>query len=118
MSRSSRAACFAVLSIVWGGVSASAETLRCQSVNGNVNCAGSQGYACQTIDGKKVCTGNGGGVVQSFGNHAPADDPDDHDDAGPERAPAARGRHGHKLLIERTGQALHLRTDSLSVDRE
>jgi hypothetical protein len=92
------------LSIVWGGVSASAETLRCQSVNGNLNCAGSQGVACQTINGKKVCVGGGGGVEQSFGNHAPADnlnDPADLDDedlgkVGPTpgaKRPHSRGGH-------------------------
>ena len=52
MSRCSRAATFAVLSILWCGVSASAETLRCQSVNGNLNCAGSGGVSCQTVNGK------------------------------------------------------------------
>ena len=47
MFRCSRTTAFAVLSILWCGVSASAETMRCQSVNGNVNCAGSGGVSCR-----------------------------------------------------------------------
>lgn len=79
MSRCSRAATFAVLSILWCGVSASAETMRCQSVNGNVNCVGSNGVSCQTVNGKKVCISGHGGVVQSFGSSAPPDVTTDED---------------------------------------
>ena len=68
MSRCSRTATLAALSILWCGASASADTLRCQSVNGNLNCAGSGGVSCQTVDGKKVCVSGHGDVVQSFGN--------------------------------------------------
>lgn len=78
MSRCSRTLVFAVATIVWGGISAHAETLRCQSINGNVNCAGSSGVSCQTINGKTVCISGHGGVVQSFGNgHADQEGMDD-----------------------------------------
>ncbi len=70
MSRCSRAATFAALSILCFGVSASADTLRCQSVNGNLNCAGSSGVSCQTVNGKKVCVSGHGDVVQSFGGNS------------------------------------------------
>jgi len=63
----SRVLTFAALSLLWCGVSASAETLRCQSVNGNLNCAGSGGVSCQTVDGRKTCVSGHGDVVQSFG---------------------------------------------------
>lgn len=79
MFRCSRAATLAAISILWCGVSASAETMRCQSVNGNVNCAGSSGVSCQTVNGKKVCVSGGGGVVQSFGGGAPSDLTSDED---------------------------------------
>jgi hypothetical protein len=134
MTRCSRAAAFAALSILWCGVSASAETLRCQSVNGNLNCAGSEGVSCQTINGKKVCVSGHGGVVQSFGNAQSPDSSDDEagaeglDDPAPGRAMPAPGpdakekstRHDpdrHTLLLERDGSRLHLRTDRLSIDR-
>jgi len=68
MSRCSRTIAFAALSIAWGCLSAHADSLRCQSVNGNLNCVGSNGVACQTIDGKKVCVSGHGDVVQTFGN--------------------------------------------------
>lgn len=68
MSRCSRTIALAALSMAWGGLSASADTLRCQSVNGNLNCVGSNGVSCQTIDGRKVCISGHGDVVQSFGN--------------------------------------------------
>jgi len=83
MSRCSRIVLFAGLSMVCGGVSASAETLRCRSVNGNLNCAGSDGVSCQTVNGKTVCVSGHGDVVQSFGNGPPSDPSgDDTDDAG------------------------------------
>jgi hypothetical protein len=83
MSRCSRAVMLAGLSVLWCGVSASAETLRCRSVNGNVNCAGSGSVSCQTINGKTVCVGDRGAVMQSFGNSQgqPADMLDDPMDA-------------------------------------
>ena len=89
MSRCSRTVLLAGLWVVSCGVLASAETLRCRSVNGNLTCAGSGGVACQTVNGKTVCVSGHGDVVQSFGkgmaSHQPddadADDPDfnDHD---------------------------------------
>jgi hypothetical protein len=88
-----RTAAFAILSILWCVAPASAESLRCQSVNGNLNCAGSDGVACQTVNGKKTCTSGHGDVVQSFGkgtstNSATQDqddamDQDDDADAAP-----------------------------------
>jgi hypothetical protein len=125
MSRRSQAALLAALLIAWGGVSASAETLRCQSVNGNINCAGSGAASCQTIDGKTVCVSSGGGIVQSFGNHTPSTDPDDptgfdDEDFGKSNpGPPGKGRHGradHTIVLDRTGKSLHLRTEPLSID--
>ncbi len=68
--------------LLCGAASARTETLRCQSVNGNLNCAGSSGTSCQTIDGRTTCVSGGGGIVQSFGNPPPdiTDDTDDDDD--------------------------------------
>jgi hypothetical protein len=68
MSTGLRSMAFAGLSVLWCSVSAPAETLRCQSVNGNLNCAGSSGVSCQTINGRTVCVSGHGDVVQSFGN--------------------------------------------------
>jgi hypothetical protein len=127
MSCCSRAATFAALSMLWCGLAASAETMRCQSVNGNVNCAGPGGVSCQTIDGKKVCVSGHGDVVQSFGKGTSSDSHDDDaDDDGLDSAssqPALKERlerhnpHG-ALLLERDGTKLHLRTDWLSIDRD
>jgi hypothetical protein len=69
MSRRSRTIACAALSLLWCGVAASAETLRCQSVNGNLNCVGSGGVSCQTVNGKTVCASGRGDVVQSFGGN-------------------------------------------------
>jgi hypothetical protein len=126
MSRCSRTATFAALSILWCGVSASAETLRCQSVNGNLNCAGSGGVSCQTVDGKKVCVSGHGDVVQSFGNGNSSRDDASTGDEDLDDAPAGPAIHqrieqhgpgGHTLLLERDGTKLHVQTDSLSIDR-
>jgi hypothetical protein len=126
MSRCSRTATFAALSILWCGVSASAETLRCQSVNGNLNCAGSGGVSCQTVDGKKVCVSGHGDVVQSFGNGKSFSDGADNDEEDLDGAPSRpvihqrleqHGAGGHTLLLERDGTKLHIQTDSLSIDR-
>ena len=77
MFASLRSVAFAGLSIMWCGVSVSAETLRCQSINGNLNCAGSSGASCQTIDGKTVCISRHGDIVQSFGRNLSPDTSDD-----------------------------------------
>jgi hypothetical protein len=63
------------LTLPW--ISAQAGELRCTSVNGNLNCAGSGAVSCQTINGHTVCTN--GDAVQSFGapDNDQADDPDD-----------------------------------------
>jgi hypothetical protein len=128
----------AALSILWCGVSASAETLRCQSVNGNLNCAGPGGVSCQTVDGNKVCVSGHGDVVQSFGNSqssgniqsfggsATRDDSmgdgEGLDDAPPvpvvKQRLEQRDARGRTLLLEREGTKLHLRSDRLSIDRE
>ena len=127
MSRPSRTAAFTVLSILLAGVSASAETLRCQSINGNVNCAGSGAVSCQTVDGKKVCVSGHGDVVQSFGGRAPADtgtsgDDADKDDAPPGSVPEQRLERqdwrGRTLMLQREGNSLHLRNDWISIDRD
>jgi hypothetical protein len=68
-----------IVALLACGVSASAETLRCQSIDGNVNCVGSHGYSCQTINGKKTCVSGKGDIVQSFGNHSSETMTDDND---------------------------------------
>jgi hypothetical protein len=75
------------LSLLVFGVSVSAETLRCRSVNGNVTCAGSGAVSCQTVNGRKVCVSGGGDIVQSFGKSAADPDrADRHLDTGDESA--------------------------------
>lgn len=123
MTSCSRAVTLAALSILWCGVSASAETMRCQSVNGNLNCAGSGGVSCQTVNGQKVCVSGHGGVVQSFGKTNPpseeAGDSEDMDDAPPAKQRLEQHDfHGRTLLLERDGTKLHLRNQWLSVDRD
>ena len=76
------------LSTLWCGLSASAELLHCQSINGNLNCAGSSGLSCQTINGKKVCVSGHGDVIQSFGGDASAADVGDEED--PDERPDMR----------------------------
>jgi hypothetical protein len=113
----------ACLSFLWCGV-ASAGTMRCQSVNGNVNCAGSGGVSCQTINGKTTCVSGDGDVVQSFGNKASPDsageaaEGSDPNDETIQQFLQQSGPNGRRTLIERDGTRLHLRTDWLSVDRE
>jgi len=111
------------LAIVWCGVSASAETLRCQSVNGNLNCAGSGGVSCQTVNGKKVCTSGHGDVVQSFGNGSSSDDAGDEGmdgvppKPGPQQRLERRDSRGRTLLLQRDGTRLHVHNDWLTIDR-
>ena len=126
MTRCARAATFAALSILWCAATASAETLRCQSVNGNVNCAGPSGVSCQTVNGRKVCVSGDGAAVQSFGNTVTPDQTDDGADDSdvPPSGPTTKqrleqhGPGGHELLLERDGTQLHLRTNWLSIDRD
>jgi hypothetical protein len=108
------------------GTPAVAGTLHCQSVNGNLNCAGSGAVSCQTINGRTTCTNGGHDVVQSFGGSGddPADatpDEPERDDATPPRGwqmPMPQRPPGnHTLLLQRDGLNLHLRTDRLSIDR-
>ena len=68
MSGCPRVIALAAVSILWGALSAQADSLRCTSINGNLNCVGSNGVSCQTVDGRKVCTSGHGDVIQSFGN--------------------------------------------------
>ncbi|HEY4043586.1 MAG TPA: hypothetical protein VGM32_17300 [Rhodopila sp.] len=114
---------FALLSILWSGVSASADTLRCQSVNGNLNCAGSSGVSCQTVNGKKVCVSGHGDVVQSFGSGKSSHDDvqtdgQDMNDPALHQRLEQSGPHGRTLLLERDGARLHIHTDWLSLDRD
>lgn len=110
MSRHISALALAGLWVVWCGVSAGAETLRCQAVNGNLNCAGSNGVSCQTINGRKTCVSGHGDVVQSFGGGVPpgmsADDDDGTDDPV-RRVPRHRDSSGW-----------HQRADGLPMDGE
>jgi hypothetical protein len=128
MSRRHIATTLAGLSILWCAATASAETLRCQSVNGNVNCTGSGGYACQTVNGHKVCTSGHGDVVQSFGGAdasgwsgqavIPGDDGTGSDEAVPEPMVKPRGDHDRSLWLQQDGMQLHIRTGQFSIDRE
>jgi hypothetical protein len=126
MFRCSPTAIFVALAMLSSGMSASAETLRCQSVNGNLNCAGSNGVSCQTVNGKKVCVSGHGDVVQSFGNSGSSGGDVTTDDEGVDDWPSdpaihqrleQRGPGGRTLMLERNGTELHLRTDRLSIDR-
>jgi hypothetical protein len=73
-------------------------------VNGNLNCAGSDGVACQTVNGKKTCVSGHGDVVQSFGkgtsSNSSSQDRDDDDaaadDEGLEDPSTSRGPHKHQ----------------------
>jgi hypothetical protein len=114
MSTCLRSIMFAGLSIIWCGLSASAETLRCQSINGNLNCAGSSGASCQTVDGKTVCSSAHGDVVQSFGNGRALDRFDD--------AAEETGHRGHgdmspaTAIKERLEQYHHQRRELMEQD--
>nr|WP_294548292.1 hypothetical protein [uncultured Rhodopila sp.] len=118
MSRHVRAFALVGLWVVWCGASARAETLRCQSVNGNLNCAGSSGVSCQTVNGRRTCVSGHGGVVQSFGGGAPPDvSVDDGDERGePGAAQAPEGRRGPGVPPRRDASGLHLQADGLSLD--
>jgi hypothetical protein len=47
-----------------------AGTLRCTSLNGNLNCAGSGAVSCQSVNGHTVCSNASHDVMQSFGGAA------------------------------------------------
>ena len=125
---SPRTAIFAALSILCCGLSASAETLRCQSINGNLNCAGSGGVSCQTVNGKQVCISGHGDVVQSFGGQSSGDQSlgdqssrqdartgdEDIDDPALHQRLEQHDGFGHMLPLQRDGTKPHLRT---SLDR-
>jgi hypothetical protein len=120
MSRHLHALTIAGLWVVWCSVSASAETLRCQSVNGNLNCAGSHGVSCQTVNGRTTCISGHGDAVQSFGKAALPEASDDDAAKGPVETERLEqhGPGGHSMLLDRNAEELHLRTDWLSIDRE
>ena len=67
-----------------------AGTLRCTSLNGNLNCAGSGAVSCQSVNGHTVCSNASHDVMQSFGGAAmdddAADDATDDPDAMPHPA--------------------------------
>ena len=104
---------------------ASAETLRCRSVNGNVTCAGSGAASCQTVDGRTTCVSGDGGVVQQFGYAKPPagmEELHERDAAPPPPRPMRRrlsierqGPAGH-LTLERDGSGLRLRTERPDLD--
>lgn len=124
---------------------ASAETLRCRSVNGNTTCSGSGAVSCQTVNGRTVCVGGHGAAVQSFGGGAPTPEelqevgppdresgPDvlggkgelDDDEAPPRRAQprlslSRQDANGSVLSLERNEGRLRLRTRSttIAIDR-
>lgn len=75
----------ALVMLVGCGAFASADTLRCQTLNGNTTCAGSSGFSCQTVSGQKTCVSGHGDVVQSIGNPRamPSISPNDMPQAGP-----------------------------------
>ncbi len=113
----------AALLLCGGVLSARAGTLRCQSINGNVNCAGSGAASCQTVNGRTTCMSRNGDVVQSFGGHT---DPDTYG-ADPEDDPAPQDLHqrldilgpgGHRMSVTRDGTALHFRSNSTTIDRD
>jgi hypothetical protein len=123
MTSCSRRAILAALPMLFFGVAASAETMRCQSVNGNLNCAGSDGVSCQTVDGKKVCVSGHGDVVQSFGNTASSsDDAADADEGAEDRALhqhlERHDRRGRTLRLDRDGTRLDLNTNRLSLHQD
>lgn len=111
MSRHVSALALAGLWVVWCGVSAGAETLRCQSINGNLNCAGSNGVSCQTINGRKTCVSGHGDVVQSFGAGVPPDIATAGDDGADDP-----GGHGLPRHLKPFGW--QSRIDGLPVDGE
>jgi hypothetical protein len=108
MSRCLLAGFVAAMGLLALQVPASAETLRCRSVNGNLTCAGSGGVSCQTVDGHKVCVSGGGDVVQEFGGGDPGESP----------SVRVERRFPHSMLLERDGTRLHFRNDWISIDRE
>jgi hypothetical protein len=115
--------------------SASAETLRCRSVNGNTTCSGSGAVSCQTVNGRTVCVGGNGAAVQSFRGGAPTpeemqefdrsgrDDPDD--DAAPPVHAKPRlsvnrsDANGPVLSLEQSDGRLrlHTRRTAVAIDR-
>jgi hypothetical protein len=127
MSRPSRR--LMVLLLLLGCTPATAETLRCRSINGNVTCAGDGAASCQTVNGRTTCIGSGGGTMQEFGSTPRRGMPSETDEPPEERlgerpqprarrlAIERRGPTGF-LSVERDGTRLRLRTERLSIERE
>src|SRR3954453_592194 len=115
--------------LLLGCTPATAETLQCRSINGNIICAGNGAVSCQTVNGRTVCIGSGGSIVQEFGSAPGRRMPPDADESPEERlgerpqprarqlAIERRGPVGF-LSIERDGTRLRLRTEQLSIDRD
>ena len=134
MSRYARVTILGGLSIFWWSTAPMAETMRCQSINGNVNCAGSGAISCQTVNGRKVCTSGNGAVVQSFGGgssstqseQAGGQDAGADDEALDDEAPKPKGRvplqkhgpAGHSMLLDRDENKSQRHTNRLPVERE
>jgi hypothetical protein len=123
MPSRSRSVILAAVSVLCFSVTASAETMRCQSVNGNLNCAGSGGASCQTVDGKTVCVSGHGDVVQSFGggtssNQDAVDADEDADGSAMHRHVERRDRRGRTLWLQRDGARTDLHTDWLSLHQD
>lgn len=123
MSRPTRVSASALCFLCVSLLTAQAETLRCQSVNGNVNCAGSGAVSCQTVNGRTICVSRNGDVVQAFGSHgAPDTDPGEPEDDAPapdlHQQVEIRGPGGHRMSVRRDGSALHFRSDSMMIDRD
>jgi hypothetical protein len=126
------------LALMAACASASAESLRCRSVNGNVTCSGSGAVSCQTINGRTVCVGGHGDVVQSFGG-GPAPDVQQPDQSSPDEAlggeepdedvapsPSEKPRpfirkndaSGAAMTVERSEGRLRLRSGNSLIDLE
>lgn len=114
--------------------SASAETLRCRSVNNNTTCSGSGAVSCQTVNGRTVCVGGNGAAVQSFRGGAPTpeelqefDRPGREDLDNDAPPPPAKRRHlinrwdanGPVLSLEQSDGRLrlHTRRTAIAIDR-
>ncbi len=93
------------------GAAASADTMRCQTVNGNTTCAGSSGVSCQTINGRKTCVSGHGDVVQSIANPHPTP-LNGHDDEPPRDGPAVR------RWLEQQGLVPHAPDDAGADDND
>src|SRR6476660_8221979 len=89
----------AVAAALFACLPAFAGTLRCTSLNGNLNCAGSGAVSCQSANGHTVCSNASHDVMQSFGGASmDSDDADDDatDDPDAMPHPARPNSPGHR----------------------